>query len=407
MATYKKVIHEDSNISELNNDSGYLTSVATSNIASSAVTNAKLGNASVSEAKLGVNSVTSAKIAAGAVDIDAIGANAVHTDELKAAAVTTAKIADSAVTGAKLATGAIDHPSKFATGVVSATAIDSSAVGASELNVVGNGTNSQFLRSDGDGTMTWATPSYTVNTDTNTTYSLELTENNPDVTIGLNPSSGSTEYWNLTSDGTIGMSTNESTRETSFDIADGGVGTTQLENGSVTNDKIANGAVDRFKIASAGIRSANIDDNAVTPAKANLGWHTQTKIFVSPEEFSPNDHQNYGNVAMHSNGGSARMTYTAIEGYANVMIPSGYKVTHFRINGTASVSISAHSSTCATSSETSVSPPTSLSTNTTYQTNPTTGITADDTNGKYFILGWLPTTTTQYLYGAILTIAKI
>ena len=38
-------------------------------------------------------------------------------------------------------------------------------MGASELNVSGNGTTSQFLRSDGDGTFTWATP-----TDTNTTY---------------------------------------------------------------------------------------------------------------------------------------------------------------------------------------------------------------------------------------------
>lgn len=154
----------------------------------------------------------------------------------------------------------------------------------------------------------------------------------------------------------------------------------------------------------------NMTVNGTLDASANnslTGWHTKDKIFVSPEEFSPNDHQNYGNVAMHSNGGSARVTYNALEAYANVMIPSGYKVTHFRINGTSSVSISVHSSTCATSSETSVSPPTSLYTNSTYQTNPSTGISADDTNGKYFILGWLPTTTSKYLYGAILTIAKI
>jgi len=34
----------------------------------------------------------------------------------------------------------------------------SNVVGAAELNVTGNGTTSQFLRSDGDGTFTWATP---------------------------------------------------------------------------------------------------------------------------------------------------------------------------------------------------------------------------------------------------------
>ena len=49
---------------------------------------------------------------------------------------------------------------------VNASTITDNSVGAAELNVTGNGTTSQFLRSDGDGTFTWATP-----TDTNTTYS--------------------------------------------------------------------------------------------------------------------------------------------------------------------------------------------------------------------------------------------
>ena len=59
---------------------------------------------------------------------------------------------------------------------VAAGQINANAVNASELNVSGNGTTSQFLRSDGDGTFTWATP-----TDTNTTYSVGdggLTEKN-------------------------------------------------------------------------------------------------------------------------------------------------------------------------------------------------------------------------------------
>jgi len=50
---------------------------------------------------------------------------------------------------------------------VDAATITDNAVGAAELNVTGNGTTAQFLRSDGDGTFTWATP-----TDTNTTYSI-------------------------------------------------------------------------------------------------------------------------------------------------------------------------------------------------------------------------------------------
>ena len=50
---------------------------------------------------------------------------------------------------------------------VNAATITDNSVGAAELNVSGNGTTSQYLRSDGDGTFTWATPP-----DTNTTYSV-------------------------------------------------------------------------------------------------------------------------------------------------------------------------------------------------------------------------------------------
>ena len=44
--------------------------------------------------------------------------------------------------------------------------IAANVVGANELNITGNGTTAQFLRSNGDGSFTWATP-----TDTDTTYS--------------------------------------------------------------------------------------------------------------------------------------------------------------------------------------------------------------------------------------------
>ena len=42
---------------------------------------------------------------------------------------------------------------------VGASTIDDNSVGAAELNVSGNGTSGQYLRSDGDGSFTWATPS--------------------------------------------------------------------------------------------------------------------------------------------------------------------------------------------------------------------------------------------------------
>jgi hypothetical protein len=49
---------------------------------------------------------------------------------------------------------------------VGAAQINDNSVSAAELNVSGNGTTAQYLRADGDGSFTWATPP-----DTNTTYS--------------------------------------------------------------------------------------------------------------------------------------------------------------------------------------------------------------------------------------------
>ena len=60
-----------------------------------------------------------------------------------------------------------NHSGEVTSTADGATVIASNVVDADNLNVTGNGTSSQFLRSDGDGTFTWAVP-----TDTNTTYSL-------------------------------------------------------------------------------------------------------------------------------------------------------------------------------------------------------------------------------------------
>ena len=173
--------------------------------------------------------------------------------------------------------------------------------------------------------------------------------------------------------------------------------------------KIMDGVIDAGKLDSSAVTTTKIQNNAVTPAKANLGWHTQTKIFITPSDFIINDDNNYGNLAMVDSGGQAKVMYDNLEAYTNYIIPSGYKVTHFRVNGTSSIPISARYSTVASSSTTSVQTfGVSTYTNNTYATNPTSGISADDTNGRYFILGWLPTSkTNQYLYGAVLTIAKI
>ena len=96
-----------------------------------------------------------------------LAAGSITATQLAAGAVTAAKIASGAITASNIAAGSITS-TQLAANSVTASQIAADAVGASELNVSGNGSNTQFLRSDGDGTFTWAVPS---DTNTNTTYS--------------------------------------------------------------------------------------------------------------------------------------------------------------------------------------------------------------------------------------------
>jgi len=90
------------------------------------------------------------------------------TDANATVATRTLTLANLGYTGATNANNSTSNATH--TGEVTgsgALTIANDVVDAGNLKVSGNGTTSQFLRSDGDGTFTWATP-----TDTNTTYSV-------------------------------------------------------------------------------------------------------------------------------------------------------------------------------------------------------------------------------------------
>jgi len=137
------------------------------------------------------------------------------------------------------------------------------------------------------------------------------------------------------------------------------------------------------------------------------GWHTQDKIWVMPSDFIENDDSSNRNIGLVDNGGELRVMYADLEAYVNIPIPSGYKVTHFRLNGTASVGINASYSDCTTATATSCQPPTSIYTNTEVATNPSSGIEANDSTGRYIILKWSATHVSHRLYGGYVKIAKI
>mgnify|MGYP003127881693 CR=1 FL=1 len=60
--------------------------------------------------------------------------------------------------------------------------VTDNTIGAAELNVSGNGSTSQFLRSDGDGTFSWAVPTDT-NTNTQNTTTLSFVDSTNDIII--------------------------------------------------------------------------------------------------------------------------------------------------------------------------------------------------------------------------------
>ena len=91
-----------------------------------------------------VNGLTATHLAAGSVGGSEIGNDVVNSQHYAAGSIDNEHIADNAINSEHYADNSID---------------------ALHLNVSGNGTTSQYLRSDGDGTMSWVTPP-------NTTYSV-------------------------------------------------------------------------------------------------------------------------------------------------------------------------------------------------------------------------------------------
>ena len=296
-------------------------------------------------------------------DITSVGVSTGLTGGGTSGAVTL-KISTGGVSGNELATGAIDHPSKLANNVIGTNNIANSQITTAKIAdeaVTGNEIESGTIESG----------------------HLSAGVINDSQLIG-NDVINSQHYVN------------------------GSIDSAHVANGAITGTQLSTYAINSSaKLGSSVVTSTKIASNAVTTAKANLGWHTPTKIFIPPSAFTINDDNQYGNLGMVDNGGQARVMYDNLEAYANVPIPSGYKVTHWRVNGTSSVTVSLSYSTVAISGTTSAQAPAQQYTNNTNVTNPSSGISADDTNGRYMVIGWFPANTSKYLYGAVLTIANI
>ena len=120
--------------------------VGTTQLAAGAVTTAKLADDAVTGAKIDALTIATGNIAATAVTSAKLATGAVGTAKLADDAVTTAKIADDQITAALIADDA-----------VGAAAIADNSVNIARLNVT-DGSAGQFLKTDGDGVLGFATP---------------------------------------------------------------------------------------------------------------------------------------------------------------------------------------------------------------------------------------------------------
>jgi len=116
--------------------------------------------------EVGANSVSSTAIAANAVGSAEIAANSVDSSELVTGSIDTIHIGDDQVTNAKLAVNSVSAV-ELAGNSVTSTQIAANQVGISELNL-SDGTNGQYLQTDGAGTLSFSTVSGYTDSDVET-----------------------------------------------------------------------------------------------------------------------------------------------------------------------------------------------------------------------------------------------
>ena len=225
-------------------------SLSGANLAAGAVTATQIAAGTITGTQIAANAITSAHLGVDIILAEDIAANAVTVSELASNAVTKIKISDNSVDIAKLdvtdsgnagdvlktnGSGALGftNPASQAvggdlSGTVGNAQIAANTVGVAELNV-SEGTNGQYLTTNGAGTLSFTSDSTNV---TGTAVGGDLT-------------------------GTVGNA----------QIAGGAVGTAEIANDAVDVDKLAPNAVVTSNIAAGNVVEASLGNDAVTADK--------------------------------------------------------------------------------------------------------------------------------------------
>jgi len=262
-----------SNATNANTPSTIVYRDASGNFSAGTITAALSGNATTSSSCSG-NAATATTLATartiggvsfdGSANINLPGVNTAGNQNTSGNAATATALATSRtlqISGDATGSASFDGSANanisisLAADSVSASEIAANAVGASELNVTGNGTTSQFLRSDGDGTFTWATP-----TDTNTTYTASTG-------LTLTGTAFSVNYGSTSTTACVG---NDS----------------RLSNSRTCNNSFDNAATSRTNLGLGSLATlstvdaSTITDNSVGAAELNVSGNGTTAQFL-------------------------------------------------------------------------------------------------------------------------------
>ena len=260
------------------------------NVLDGTISEAKLGDNAVTNAKVADNAITAAEVLDGSLTGANLGAGAVTATQIAAGTITGTQIADNAITSAHLgldvivaediAANAITVSELQDNAVVKAKIADNS-VDIAKLDVTDSGNAGDVLKTDGAGALGFTNPaSQAVGGDlTGTVGNAQIAAN----TVGiseLNVSEGTNGQYLTTNGAGVLSFTTDSTNVgaasvggdltgtvANAQIAGGAVGTPEIANDAVDADKLAPNAVVTGSIVTGNVVEASLANDAVTADK--------------------------------------------------------------------------------------------------------------------------------------------
>ena len=239
--------------------------VASGQIADSAITAAKIGDDAVTTAKIANDAVTNALIATDAVNQDSIVANAVTASEIAAGTITTTQIASGTIVAGDIASGTI-----------TATQIAGSTITANEI--AGNTITAGQIASGAISTDELAANAIT---------SAKIASGT--IVAGDIAAGAITAQSAILADAAVVTAKIADAAITTALINDAAITTAKIGSAAITNAKIANAAIDTAKVASLYAQSLSGD-----VSKSVSGTLGSTVTFANLE--SSLENYNYTNV---------------------------------------------------------------------------------------------------------------